>query len=64
MEDSIRICEIDSTPVGCEFPNEAGELVFFEDGEPFGDLIPGVCEPTSEWSSVCKAPARRKLWQL
>ena len=54
--DVVRDCIIDNdAPVGfCEFPNFEGELIEFEDGESFGDLIPGVCEPTEDWPTYCK----------
>ena len=53
-ENPIRECTIEESAVGCEFPDENGDLVFFMDGESFGDLIPGACEPTSEYPSFCK----------
>lgn len=37
----------------CVVPDEDNNLIEFENGESFGDLIEGACGPASEWPSFC-----------
>mmetsp|Transcript_20327 Transcript_20327/g.32735 ORF Transcript_20327/g.32735 Transcript_20327/m.32735 type:complete len:304 (+) Transcript_20327:189-1100(+) len=59
--DPIRNCTIQegglpSFPISaqCVFPDADGNLLEFENGESFGDLIEGACGPASEWPSFCR----------
>jgi hypothetical protein len=38
----------------CELPDADGELVQFNNGDSFGDLIEGACGSASEWPSFCR----------
>ncbi|KAL3938759.1 MAG: hypothetical protein SGARI_001616 [Bacillariaceae sp.] len=55
--DPVRNCTTQGGPVEggqCILPDAEGELIEFDNGESFGNIIDGACGSASEWPSFCR----------